>query len=77
MLTRVLVFQAVQEGGCILRLARACPRNIKASVSSLAGYQPAVAGLPSGTRKLVHPLAFHLLGAVAESLVSWRPAGLS
>lgn len=76
MLTRVLVFQAVQGVGCIMRLARVCPRNVKASVSSLAGYQPAVAGLPSGTRKLVHPLAFQLLGAVAESLVAWRPAGL-
>lgn len=76
-LTRVLVFQAVQVGVCIIRLALVCPRKVKAFVSSLAGYQPPVAGLPSGARKLVHSLAFHLLGAMAESLMAWRPAGFS
>lgn len=77
MLTRELISRAVQVGGCIMRLARVCPRNVKASLSSLAGYQAPIAGLPSGAQKLVHPLAFHLLGAMAESLLAWRPAGLS
>lgn len=40
MLTRELISRAVQVGGCIMRLARVCPRNVKASICLFLSWVP-------------------------------------